>query len=60
VSDTYQAKIERDGDDMVIVIPPPILDALGIKDGDQLRWTVEVFGGSLVLTRVEADASVPI
>lgn len=41
---TYEAKIVRDGDHLVLTFPVEVLDALGAKPGDEIIWELSSDG----------------
>lgn len=49
---TYEVIVQEDGDDLLLPIPPQILDSLGWKEGDEIdiskddegRWIIKKVG----------------
>lgn len=35
---TYNVKLEKDGDDLILTFPPEFLESVGWKEGDILEW----------------------
>jgi len=54
---TYQARIERDGDDFVLVFPAEVLEALNAKIGDEIMWQVEP-DGTVTITPTFGEHSI--
>lgn len=44
VNKTYSLTVERDGDDLVLVFPREVLDAMGAKPGDEIMWELQPDG----------------
>lgn len=47
---TYTVTLEEDGDDVILPIPQEVMDQLGLKEGDTLKWT-DNNDGSFTMTK---------
>ena len=44
----YKAKFEKDGDDLVLVLPEAVIATLGVKEGDMIKWSKDERGRIII------------
>ena len=54
-SDSWEVKIEWDGEDAILPLPQEVLDHLDAKEGDVLRW-IDKGDGTFGLVKVQYDS----
>lgn len=57
IGGNYTAKVERDGDDLVLVFSHDVLEAIGAKPGDQIEWELHA-DGTVTIKPIKGDHAI--
>lgn len=58
MSKIYKATIERDGNDMILILPPDVLKQLGVEVGDEIMWTLGSDGTVVITPTLMPDRAI--
>lgn len=47
----YEVTVQEDGDDLILPIPLPMLEKLGWREGDEIKWEVDEQTGAWILSK---------
>lgn len=51
---SWTITLEEDGEDLILPFPPDLLEQMGWKEGDVLKWDVQE-GGRVFLSKKDND-----
>ena len=47
----YEVTVVEDGDDLLLPLPLPMLQQLGWREGDTLKWTLDESTGHYIISK---------
>lgn len=54
MANNYEAKIIEDGEDLILEFPENLIEEMGWKTGDTLKW--ETKDGNVIVSKVNEDS----
>jgi antitoxin component of MazEF toxin-antitoxin module len=54
---SWTGHVVEDGDDLALVFPPEMIDALGWKEGDTIVWDIDETNKVILARKARADES---